>query len=157
MTSTPPASGTSLKRGFGITFKRYSRKSFYRSAGCIFFAFFYTRRLPSVILPVVRAFPVLAEIMFVQQRLLHFAAVPVYDHGVPVHKGHLFHNDGVVHRVHGVRPPGKRPVAVYQYAGDGAGSSVRKVSMITFPVSFSYSPLISASVIGRVQGIAPWK
>ncbi|MNN53209.1 hypothetical protein D3C81_1679520 [compost metagenome] len=41
--------------------------------------------------------------------------------------------------------------------GTCSGSSPRlwKVSIITLPVSSSYAPLISASVIGRVQGTLP--
>ncbi len=39
--------------------------------------------------------------------------------------------------------------------GIAVGSLSEKVSTMTLPVSFSYSPCISSSVMGRVQGIAP--
>ena len=52
-------------------------------------------------------------------------------------------------------PQAKGPWLYTSAPGTSAGSLPEKHSMITLPVSFSYSPRISASVIGRVQGMAP--
>ena len=95
----------------------------------------------------------LAGVVLVYQGLLHGPEGRVEDHRVPVYECYLLHDDSIVHRVHGVRAPGKGAVRIDQHAGSG-GRIARsaKVSTITLPVFFSYSPRISASVMGRVRG-----
>ena len=57
-------------------------------------------------LSVIGVFAVLAQVVLVQQLLLHPACLWIQHHGVPVHKGHLLHNHRVVHRSHRVGAPG---------------------------------------------------
>ena len=55
----------------------------------------------------------------------------------------------------GSLPQVKGPWLCTSTAGISIGSQPRKVSVITRPVSFSYSPAISLGVIFRVQGTSP--
>ena len=52
-------------------------------------------------------------------------------------------------------PQANGPWLLTSTAGMASGSLPANVSMMTLPVSFSYSPAISSGVIRRVQGISP--
>ena len=63
----------------------------------------------------------LAQIVLVQQDLLHGAVAGVEHQGVVVHKGDLLHDHRIVDGVLRVSTPGEHAVAVDQHAGDGHG------------------------------------
>ena len=67
---------------------------------------------------------VLAEIVFIQQLLLHGPQTRCQRHGVEVHKSALLQHHGVVDCVEGVRAPGEGSVAVDQNGGNLHGVNV---------------------------------
>ena len=63
----------------------------------------------------------LAEIVLIQQLLLHPPGRGGQHHRVPVHKRHFFQHYCVVDRLHGVLAPGEGTVAVHQHRRDIQG------------------------------------
>ncbi len=59
----------------------------------------------------------LAQIVFIQKRLLHLRQLRRQLAAEDAHIGDLFQHNGVMHCVFGVFTPGKRPVRVHQHAG----------------------------------------
>ena len=98
----------------------------------------------------------LAEEVLVKQLLLHRRNLLLRQiFRMPGHHSELFQYYAVVNRLHAVLAPGKGTVGFYQHGGNVIGILTLKVSTMTLPVSFSYSPPISSGVIARVQGMEP--
>ena len=92
------------------------------------------------------------EEMFFDEQRVH-GQFGVHTESDVSHFGHLFHDNGIVNGIVGVLAPRKGTVVLHQYRGTWFGFMPLKRSMMTVPVSFSYS-VISASVMERVQGIS---
>ncbi|ABU78501.1 hypothetical protein ESA_03279 [Cronobacter sakazakii ATCC BAA-894] len=69
------------------------------------------------LLPVIRFRAVFAQIMFIQQRLLHWRQFRGELAAEDPHIGDLFQHDRVMHRVDRIFTPGERAVGVHQHAG----------------------------------------
>ena len=57
----------------------------------------------------------LPQKMLVQKHLRHSLPATCQKLGMESHHGNLLQNYGIVHRIEGVRPPGKRPVVLHQH------------------------------------------
>ena len=64
----------------------------------------------------------LAQVVLIEQLLLHCAAVRAELQRMEVHEGDLLQNDRIVHGVFGIGSPGERAVAVDQHGGDSLGA-----------------------------------
>lgn len=99
----------------------------------------------------------LSEKVLVQQGLLHPGDIGGELTGENTHIGNLFQYDCVVHRAVGIFTPGKRPVSIYQYGGNGDRTDTPRVkgfnnyfACIVFIILCDFG-----FVISRVQGIVP--
>lgn len=99
----------------------------------------------------------LAQVMLLQQFLLHNRKLRCKLAREKPHIGALFQHHGIVYRIGSVFAQGKRAVRMNQHRRDLHRAYVALLEGFDndFPVWYSYSPAISAGVISRVQGIAP--
>ena len=97
-----------------------------------------------------------AEMLLNKQRIHRQVRVDRIGYGC--HLGHLLHDDSVVDRIMRILSPGKGTMILYQYARCMYRIQyLRSVLQLRYPVSRSYSPFTSASVMSAVQGMASWK
>ena len=68
----------------------------------------------------------LAQVVLIEQLLLHCAAVRAELQRMEIHEGDLLQNDRIVHGVFGIGSPGERAVAVDQHGGDSLGGLARE-------------------------------
>ncbi len=83
----------------------------------------------------------LAQIMLIEELLLHIIRFAVKDERIDVHRRNFFHNDGVMNCFHRIFSPHKRTVAVHKNPGDRFG--------IPVPKGLQLSPCQSLSHIRR--------
>lgn len=69
-------------------------------------------------MPIIRIFSVVAEVMLIQQLLLHTCLRGVELERMEVHKRNFFQNNGVMNRLVCILAPGERAVAVNEDGGN---------------------------------------
>lgn len=100
----------------------------------------------------------LSKVVLIQKRLLHGRETGREQHGMKIHECHFLQHHRVVHRIQGIRAPGKGAVAVHQNR-----RHLRRVHspfperLHNHPASFPLipGPAISWDVMVLVQGISP--
>ena len=69
-------------------------------------------------MPIIRIFSVVAEVMLIQQLLLHTCLRGVELERMEVHKRNFFQNNGVMNRLVCILAPGERAMAVNEDGGN---------------------------------------